>query len=96
MSSCISEIVKVCSDVLVDFLVMLVRVVDAVAPSSPLKRLSIVVVLVGKTTSARAAIGSWRSGLVNRAHGVGRSLILMDLVDLAVHRFKHGSDLGDL
>ena len=35
MSSRISEIVEVCSDVLVDFLVVLVGVVDAVARSSP-------------------------------------------------------------
>ena len=31
----ISEIVEVCSDVLVDFLVVLARVVDAVAHSTP-------------------------------------------------------------
>ena len=35
MMLCLSEIVDVRSDVLVDFLVMLVRVVDAVPPSSP-------------------------------------------------------------
>ena len=35
MMSCVSEIVEVRSDVLVDFLVMLARVVDAVAPCSP-------------------------------------------------------------
>jgi len=35
MTSCVSEIVDVRSNVLVDFLVVLVRVVDAVAPSSP-------------------------------------------------------------
>ena len=35
MTSRVSEIVDVRSDVLVDFLVMLARVVDAVAPSSP-------------------------------------------------------------
>ena len=34
-SSCVSEIIKVHSDVLVDLLVMLVKVFDAVAPSSP-------------------------------------------------------------
>ena len=33
---------------------------------------------------------------MNQAHRVGRSLILADLIDLAVHRFKHGGDLGDL
>ena len=37
MTSRIPEIVDVRSDILVDFLVMLVRVVDAVAPSSPLE-----------------------------------------------------------
>ena len=60
MTSRISEIVDVRSDVLVDFLVVLARVVDAVAPSSPLERLSIVVVLVGEMTLARAVIKSWR------------------------------------
>ena len=60
-SSHISEIVKVCLDVLVDFLVVLARVVDAVAPGSPLERLSIIAVLVDKTTLAGAAIRSWRS-----------------------------------
>ena len=59
-SSCVSEIVKVRSDVLVDFLVVLARVVDAVAPGSPLERLSINEVLVGETTLAGAAIRSWR------------------------------------
>ena len=34
-SSHISEIVEACSDVLIDFLVVLARVVDAVAPGSP-------------------------------------------------------------
>ena len=95
MTSCVSEIVDVRSDVLVDFLVVLARVVDAVAPSSPLERLSIVTVLVGETTSAGAAIRSWHDGSANRARRVGRSLILSDLVDLAVRRFKHGGDLGD-
>ena len=57
-SSRISEIVEVCSDVLVDFLVMLARVVDAVAPGSPLERLSIIAVLVGKMTLAGASIRS--------------------------------------
>ena len=57
-SSCISKIVEVCSDVLVDFLVVLARVVDAVAPGSSLERLSIIVVLVGKMTLAGASIRS--------------------------------------
>jgi len=34
-SSCISKIVEVHSDILVDLLVMLAKVFDAVAPSSP-------------------------------------------------------------
>ena len=33
---------------------------------------------------------------MNRARRVGKSLILTDLDDLAVCRFKHGGDLGDL
>ena len=57
----VSEIVEVRSDVLVDLLVVLARVFDAVAPSSPLEGLSIVAVLVGETTLARATIGSWHS-----------------------------------
>ena len=65
-SSRILEIVKVCSDVPVDFLVVLARVVDAVAPGSPLDRLSIIVVLVGEMTLAGAAIRSWRGGSVNQ------------------------------
>ena len=36
MTSCIPEIVDVRSDILVDFLVMLARVVDTISPSSPL------------------------------------------------------------
>ena len=61
----------------------------------PLERLSIVAMLVGETTSAGAAIRSWRSESANQAHRVGRSLILADLVDLAVCSFEHCSDLGD-
>ena len=34
---CISEVVDVRSDILIDFLVVLVRVVDMVPPSSPLR-----------------------------------------------------------
>ena len=56
-SSCISEIVEVHLDVLVDLLVVLAKVFDAVAPSSPLDGLSVVTVLVGETTWA--AIRSW-------------------------------------
>ena len=95
MTSRVSEIVDVRSDVLVDFLIVLVRVVDAVPPSSPLEGLSIITMLVGEMASAGAAIGSWRDRSANRARRVGRSLILADLVDLAVRRFKHGDDLGD-
>ena len=35
MTSFIPEVVDVCSDILIDFLVVLVRVVDMVPPSSP-------------------------------------------------------------
>ena len=49
-SSRISEIVEMHLDVLFDLLVMLVKVFDAVAPSSPLEGLSIIAVLVGETT----------------------------------------------
>ena len=55
-SLCISEIVEVHSDVLVDLLVMLAVMFDAVAPSSALEELPIVAVLVGEVTLA--AIGS--------------------------------------
>ena len=58
----ISEIVEVRSDILVDLLVMLVRVFDAVAPSSPLEGLPVVAVMVGETTWA--AIRSRRIKLV--------------------------------
>ena len=56
--------------------------------------LPIVAVLVSEATWA--AIRSWRGGSANRARRVRRSLILADLVDLAVRRFKHGGDLGGL
>ena len=56
-SSCISEIVEVHSDILVDLLVRLVVMFNAVAPSSALEGLPIVTVLVGEATWA--AIGSW-------------------------------------
>ena len=51
-SSCISKIVEVHSNVLVDLLVVLAKVFDAVAPSSPLEGLSVIVVLVGEMTWA--------------------------------------------
>ena len=95
MTSHISEIVDVRSDILVDFLVMLARVVDAVPPSSPLEGLSIITMWIGETTSVRVAIGSWHGGSAIHACRVGRSLILADLVDLVVRRFKHGGDLSN-
>ena len=54
--SCISEIVEVHSDVLVDLLVVLAVVFNAVAPSSALEGLPVVAVLVGEVTWV--AIGS--------------------------------------
>ena len=57
-SSCISKIVEVHSDVLVDLLVMLVVVFDVVAPSSALEGVPVVAVLVGEATWA--VIGSLR------------------------------------
>ena len=58
VTSCIPEVVDVCSDILVDFLVVLARVVDVVPPSCPLEGLSIVMLLVSKMASAGAVIGS--------------------------------------
>ena len=55
-SSCISEIVEVHPDVLVDLLVVLAVMFGAVAPSSTLEGLPVVAVLVGEATLA--AIGS--------------------------------------
>ena len=55
-STCISEIVEVHSDVLVDLLVVLAVMFTVVAPSSALEGLPIIVVLVGEGTWA--AIGS--------------------------------------
>ena len=60
MTSCIPEVVEVCSDILIDFLVVLARVVDTVPPSSPLEGSSLITMLVGKTASVGEAIGSWR------------------------------------
>ena len=57
-SSCISEIVEVHSDVLVDLLVMLAMMFSAVVPCSALEELPVVTVLVGEATSA--VIGSCR------------------------------------
>ena len=48
--SCISEIVEVHSDVLVDLLVVLAVEFNAVAPSFTLEGLPIIVVLVGEAT----------------------------------------------
>ena len=67
-SSCISEIVEVHPDVLVDLLVVLAVVFNAVAPSSALEGLPIVAVLVGEATWA--AIGSWRGWSANQGCGV--------------------------
>ena len=58
VTSCIPEVVDVCSDILIDFLVVLARVVDTVPPSSPLEVLSIITMLVGEMDSAGVAIGS--------------------------------------
>ena len=55
-SSCISEIVEVNSDVLVDLLVGLAVMFNVVAPSSALGRLPVIATLVGEATWA--AIGS--------------------------------------
>ena len=57
-SSCISEIVEVHSDVLVDLLVMLAVTFDAIAPSSALEGLPVVIVLVSEATFVM--IGSCR------------------------------------
>ena len=57
-SSCISEIVEVHPDVLVDLLVVLAVMFGVVAPSSALEELPVVAVLVGEATLA--AIGSCR------------------------------------
>ena len=56
-SSCILEIVEVHSDVLVDLLVVLAVMFNAIAPSSALVELPVVAVLVGEATWA--AIRSW-------------------------------------
>ena len=57
-SSCISKIIEVHPDVLVDLLVVLAVRFGAVAPSSALEGLPIIAVLVGEMTLA--AIGSCR------------------------------------
>ena len=51
-SSCISEIVEVHPDVLVDLLVVLVVMFGAVAPSFALEGLTVIAVLVGEATLA--------------------------------------------
>ena len=66
--SCISMIVEMHPDVLVDLLVMFAVMFGAVAPSSALERLPIVAVLVGEATWA--AIGSWRGWSANQGCGV--------------------------
>ena len=50
MSSCISKIVEVHSDVLVNLLVVLAVMFNVVAPSSTLEGLPVVAVLVGEAT----------------------------------------------
>ena len=57
-SLCVSEIVEVHSDFLVDHLVGLAMMFNVVAPSSTLEGLPVVVVLVGEATWAM--IESWR------------------------------------
>ena len=56
MLSCISEIVEVHSNILVDLLVGLAVMFNAVAPSSALEGLPIIAALVGEVTWA--AVGS--------------------------------------
>ena len=56
-SSCILEIVEVHSDIVVNLLVVLAVMFNAVAPSSTLERLPVIAVLVGEATWA--VIGSW-------------------------------------
>ena len=58
MSSHVLDIIEVHSDILVNLLVGLAVMLNAVAPSSALEGLPVVVVLVGEATLA--AIGSCR------------------------------------
>jgi len=51
-SSCISKIVEVHSDVLVDLLVVLAVIFNTVAPSSALEELPVLAALVGEATWA--------------------------------------------
>ena len=51
-SSCISEIVEEHSNDLVDLLVMLVMMFNAIAPSSTLEGLPVITVVVGEATWA--------------------------------------------
>ena len=74
----------------------MVRVVDAVPPNSPLEGLSIIMMLISEMASVGVAIGSYHGRSAIRACRVGRSLILADLIDLAVCSFKHCGDFGDL
>ena len=67
MTPRVPEIVDVRSDILVDFLVALARVVDVVPPSAPLEGLSIITLLIGEMASVGAAIGSWHDGSANEA-----------------------------
>ena len=70
MTSSVSEIVEVHSDVLFDLLVVLTRVAKAVPPSSPLEGVCIIKMLVGEAASAGVAIRSWGGRSANRAHRV--------------------------
>ena len=67
-SSCISEIVEVHLDVLVDLLAVLAVVFGVVAPSSAMEGLPVVVVLVDEVTLV--AIGSCGDWPANRSSGV--------------------------
>jgi len=63
MSSRISKIVEVQSDVLVDLLVMLAVMFNAVAPSSTLEGLPVVAVLVGERLGRRSDLGVANRGI---------------------------------
>ena len=56
----------------------------------------IITMSVNEMASVGAMIGSSHDGSVIQACRVGRSLVLVDLVDLVVRNFKHYSDLGDI
>ena len=66
----VSKIVEVRSNVLVDFLVVFARVIDAVAHSSLLERLHIIMMLVGEVAPTRVVIRSRGGGSANQARRV--------------------------